>query len=98
MLTEVVPNSDNSLGTTILKNVCQLETVSNPQTGGITVAIAPYALFAEGNTITIRNDAIVFTCEPPVPLINQYNQIFGTGLILPEKNITTGVIHQIPPR
>lgn len=43
----------------------------------------PYANLKDG--ITIRKEFIVFVVKPEMDFVNQYNQLFGTGIVTPPK-------------
>jgi len=54
----------------------------DPKTGGVGVAIAPYMPYADGN-VRIYKSAIGSSCKPSSDLVNEYNRIFGAGIIVP---------------
>ena len=49
--------------------------------GGVGVGIAPYMPYAEGN-IKIRTTAIAAEGEPDQKLVNEYNRLFGSGIVI----------------
>jgi len=49
--------------------------------GGMGIGIAPYMPYAEGK-ITIRTTAIAAEGEPDQKLTNEYNRLFGSGIII----------------
>lgn len=57
------------------------------------VGFAPFPLHAEQNTgatIAIAKKHVVYSYTPAEDFINNYNQIFGSGIVLPNKQIITG--------
>lgn len=57
------------------------------------VGFAPFPLHAEQNTgatIAIAKKHVVYSYTPAEDFINNYNQIFGSGIVLPSKQIITG--------
>ena len=53
---------------------------SNPEQVGM--ALIPYATYAKDHTILIDKDSIVWEQEPVDEVRNQYNSIFGSGIVL----------------
>ena len=62
--------------------------------GGPNVGFAPFPIHAEqktGMTIDISKQHIVYYYVPAEDFVNNYNQIFGTGIIVPkQQSIITG--------
>jgi hypothetical protein len=61
--------------------------------GQPSVGLAPFPLHAEqktGTTIAIPKKSVVYSYVPAEDFINNYNQIFGSGIVLPNKQIITG--------
>ena len=58
------------------------------------VGFAPFPLHAEqkkGETIAFSKKNVVYSYVPAEDFVNNYNQIFGTGIILPgQQQIITG--------
>lgn len=58
------------------------------------VGFAPFPLHAEqksGSTLAISKKNVVYSYVPAEDFISNYNQIFGTGIILPgQQQIITG--------
>ena len=88
------------LGENIGKN-SDIWTIKNPV--GITfhrgadgkpaVGFAPFPIHAEQKvdaTIDIDSQHVVYSYEPAQEYIDNYNQIFGAGIILPNKTLITG--------
>lgn len=67
-----------------IKKPCALQLVpsrTNPEQP--MMALIPYAPYTENHSILVDRNHIVW-CEPPLKeLYNQYNSIFGTGLVVP---------------
>lgn len=54
---------------------------------------APFPIFTEqkkGSSITISRDHVMFVTSPAQEFIDQYDQIFGSGIITPPKSLITG--------
>lgn len=57
------------------------------------VGFTPFPMHAEqkkGATVTIGKKHVVYDYVPAEDFISNYNQIFGTGIITPPKQIITG--------
>jgi hypothetical protein len=49
--------------------------------GGVGVGIAPYMPYAEGK-VNIRMNAIAAEAEADQKLVNEYNRLFGSGIVI----------------
>ena len=49
--------------------------------GGVGVGIAPYMPYAEGK-VTIRLNAIAAEADADQKLVNEYNRLFGSGIVI----------------
>lgn len=52
-----------------------------PQGGG-NLGIMQYTPYAKIDKITFREDHIMFVVEPKQELINEYNKVYGSGLVM----------------
>jgi hypothetical protein len=55
----------------------------NPQTGNIDVHMAPFNPLSAQTHVSLRVENILCQYEPVKEVINKYNSIFGSGIILP---------------
>jgi hypothetical protein len=53
------------------------------QSGKPNMGLADYLMFAEKKELMIDEDHILFMYEPMTQLLNAYNQMFGSGLVVP---------------
>lgn len=68
---------------THLKNPCIVQLVpsrANPEQP--MMAMVPYAITVDGHKIQIKNSHIVWSGEPVKEVYNQYNSMFGSGIIV----------------
>ena len=89
VLGEVV-NKDPSF--VALKNVVGIAVVRG-QDGQPSIGFSPFPLHAEpktGNKFTFSKKHVVYNYVPAEDFINNYKQIFGAGIITPNKQIITG--------
>lgn len=57
------------------------------------VGLAPFPLHSEqksGKTIAIKKRSVVYSYVPDEEFVNNYNQIFGSGIVLPNKQLIKG--------
>jgi hypothetical protein len=57
------------------------------------VGFAPFPLHAEqksGQTIAFSKKNVVYSYVPAEDFVNNYNQIFGAGIVLPNKQLIVG--------
>lgn len=60
------------------------------QTGEVVFQLFNWPMAApmkKENVITIRPDAVICDYEPDEAIANQYKQIFGAGIVVPDKKI-----------
>ena len=78
----------------VLVNPVGIAVLRDPKTGQPSVGFAPFPLHGEqktGTTIAIAKRNVVYSYVPAEDFINNYDQIFGTGLIVPkQQSIITG--------
>lgn len=79
-------------GCVTLKNPVGIAVVRGPD-GQPNIGFTPFPMHAEqksGTEISIPNAHVVYEYEPAEDFKMNYNQIFGTGIITPQKQIITG--------
>lgn len=64
-----------------LKNPAAI-VVQQTEDGRVGAAFVPFTPFAKNNTITIYKTAIAGYMEVDIKLINEYNRIFGSGILV----------------
>ncbi len=83
--------NDNEHFVTI-KNPVGIQVVRGPN-GQPSIGFAPFPIHAEqksGQTIDIRREFVIYSYVPAEDFVSNYEQVFGTGLIVPNKQIITG--------
>lgn len=63
----------------VLQLIASRSTPEQPQ-----MALIPYAAYTEDHSVTVSKSNIVWTEEPVKELYNQYNSIFGSGIVVPQ--------------
>ena len=56
--------------------------VQQTQDGRVGAAIAPFAPYAKDSKVRISNAGVIGEMEIDVKLINEYNRIFGSGIMI----------------
>ena len=89
LLGEVESQSETEF---VFVNPVGISIVRGPD-GQPSVGFTPFPLHAEqksGTTVSIKKKHVVYDYVPAEDFITNYNQIFGTGIITPPKQIITG--------
>lgn len=55
----------------------------NPQTGNIDVHMAPFMPLSSQTHVLLRVENVLCQYEPVTEVVNKYNTLFGSGIILP---------------
>jgi hypothetical protein len=68
-----------------IKNVCQIvASYSDTTTATARVGLSPFMPYSQSSDgIDLKNHYIGFIVDPVNELTNEYNQVFGSGLVLP---------------
>lgn len=77
-----VTQQENETFVTI-ENPTQVGAAPNPKTGQVDVHMAPFAPLSADRVIKIRSQNVVCQYEPVVDIVNKYNSMFGSGIIIP---------------
>lgn len=65
----------------IVKNPAQI-VIRQTETGNVGASFAPFIPFAKDNTVKFYSRAIIAEIEIDINLINEYNRIFGSGIVV----------------
>ena len=65
----------------MLNNPAQIM-VQQTQDGRVGAAFAPFAPYAKDGKVRIFSDGVIGEMELDVKLINEYNRIFGSGIMI----------------
>ena len=85
----VVMNGDDR---TVVRNPVSIAIVRGSN-GQPNVGFAPFPLHAEqkkDSNFFFKNSSIAYTYTPAEDFINNYNQVFGSGIVVPSKQLITG--------
>ena len=69
-----------------VKNPAMLMPVSHTpgRQDQIQVGLAPWMPFSEAKEFDLPRDWVLLTTEPAQDIVNNYNQIFGSGIVVPK--------------
>lgn len=79
LISDITENTD----TITLDKPCALQLVpsrANPEQPSM--ALIPYAAYTKEHSITVKSENIIWMNEPMKELYNQYNSIFGNGIVV----------------
>ena len=73
-----------------IKNVCQIVTsYADTTTATARVGLSPFMPYSKASdSINVKESYIGFVVDPVNELINEYNKVFGSGLVLPPSKPT----------
>lgn len=73
-----------------VSNPTQIGAMPNPKTGNVDVHMAPFVPLAADKHIIINLNNVLCQYAPVNEVLNKYNTMFGSGLIIPNSgNIAT---------
>lgn len=76
-------SQDSGLGVYTVKKPCLLQLIpSRSNSEQPMMALIPYASFTKQHTVNIGESFVIWTEEPVQELYNQYNSVFGSGLVV----------------
>ena len=66
-----------------INNPTQVAANPNPKTGKVDVHMAPFAPLSSQTSIEVNRDHVLTQYEPVVDILNKYNTLFGSRIVLP---------------
>ena len=73
----------------IVKNPAMLMPVGDGRGGSVQIGLTPWMPFSEEKDFEIPRDWILITTEAAQDIVNNYNQAFGSGIVVPKVNTKT---------
>jgi hypothetical protein len=74
----------------VIKHPCLLQLVpSRSNQNEPTMAMFPYAVNTKEHEISVNSTFVIWNSEPVKELYNQYNSVFGSGIVMPSTGETT---------
>lgn len=85
LIADVKDQSNNDV---VLDKPCMLQMIpsrANPEQHAM--ALIPYAIHTEYHKVSVKREHIVWSEEPLKELYNQYNSVFGSGIVMSQGSI-----------
>ena len=70
-----------------LENPAILMPMGDPKGGHMQMGFGPWAPFSDQTEFEIPRDWLVFISTPGKDLLNQYNTMFGSGIVVPDMKV-----------
>jgi len=67
-----------------VKNPAMLMPMSDGRGQQVQVGLAPWMPFSEAKEFELPRDWVLLTTEPAQDIVNNYNQVFGSGIVVPK--------------
>ena len=67
-----------------IKNPAMLMPMSDGRGNQVQVGLAPWMPFSEAKEFELPRDWVLLTTTPAQDIVNNYNQIFGSGIVVPQ--------------
>lgn len=81
---EIIGDVKHNVETFVVDKPCFIQIVpsrTNPEQPAM--ALVPYAPYTKNHRVEIHEKAVIWVEEPLKELYNQYNTIFGSGIVVP---------------
>ena len=72
-----------------VSNPAMLMPVGDPRGGNVQIGLAPCLPFSDQKDIDIPRDWILVIADAVQDIVNNYNQIFGSGIVVPKVSSKT---------
>lgn len=79
-----VVSSHEDAGHFVIENPTTIGVMNNPQTNRLDIHMAPFLPLAAKKSVVVNMQNVVCQYEPVVEVINKFNSVFGSGIILPK--------------
>jgi hypothetical protein len=76
-----------SLETYTIKNPCVIGLVPT-SSGQVTLNMQPWLIFSDTKFVTINNNHVLFKTGVDIKILNKYNEIFGSGIVIAQQKPT----------
>ena len=87
---DLVADIDINTDTVTLENPAMIMPVDNPDPGDqVQMGFGPWVPFAKSKTFEVPREHVVFIADPADDIVNNYRQMFGSGIVVPEVKVNT---------
>ena len=73
----------------IVKNPAMLMPVGDGRGGSVQIGLTPWMPFSEAKDFEIPRDWVLITTKPAQDIVNNYSQVFGSGIVVPKVSSKT---------
>ena len=88
---DVVSENSESLR---VSNPAMLMPVGDPRGGNVQMGLAPWMPFSDQKEIDFPRDWVLVVVDPVQDLVNNYNQAFGSGIVVPQVKVNQKTLLQ----
>lgn len=81
--TSTIADSDLGVNQVQIENPTLINAMRNPNTGNVDVLMAPFNPLSSDKIVLINKEHILCQYTPVTEVVNKYNSMFGSGIILP---------------
>ena len=87
---DLVADIDINTDAVTLENPAMIMPVGNPGADGqVQMGFGPWVPFAKSKTFEVPREHVVFIAVPADDIVNNYRQMFGSGIVVPEVKVDT---------
>ena len=73
----------------IVKNPAMLMPVGDGRGGSVQIGLTPWMPFSEAKDFEVPRDWVLITTKPAQDIVNNYSQVFGSGIVVPKVSSKT---------
>ena len=73
----------------IVKNPAMLMPVGDGRGGSVQIGLTPWMPFSSTKDFELPREWVLITTEPAQDIVNNYNQVFGSGIVVPKVSSKT---------
>ena len=73
----------------IVKNPAMLMPVGDGRGGSVQIGLTPWMPFSSTKDFELPREWVLITTEPAQDIVNNYNQVFGSGIVVPQVSSKT---------
>ena len=77
-----------------VSNPAMLMPVGDPRGGNVQMGLAPWMPFSDQKEIDFPRDWVLVVVDPVQDLVNNYNQAFGSGIVVPQVKVNQKTLLQ----
>ena len=77
-----------------VSNPAMLMPVGSPTGGNVQMGLAPWMPFSDQKEIDFPRDWVLVMVDPVQDLVNNYNQAFGSGIVVPQVKVNQKTLLQ----